>query len=249
MKKLFLLVAFLLFSWLTVSAQDLITKKNGEDIKAKVVEITPTFVKYILFDEPDGPIYTIYRSDVLLIRYSTGRNEVMTDERMLPPVTLCLSNEEDAGLIVSGMKYKQLKKYYDHKAYVPSTSDPYNPMWSGIASFFIPGLGQMICGEVGRGFAYLGGVAGCMVLTVVGGALSTTTSFGLPVCTASAVGILALEISSIVDAVQVARVLNMYERDLRALSAVDVKLYPSLNYIPMGKVFQPTAGLTLAVNF
>ena len=53
------------------------------------------------------------------------------------------------------MKYKELKKIYNYRMYVPTLYDRHSPAWSVVASFFIPGLGQMVNGSVGRGFAWL----------------------------------------------------------------------------------------------
>ncbi len=49
------------------SAQDLITKKDGNEIKAKVLEIDNGNVRYRLFDEPEGVIYTIRKNDILVM--------------------------------------------------------------------------------------------------------------------------------------------------------------------------------------
>ena len=58
-----------------------------------------------------------------------------------------------------------------------------------------------------------------------------------------------MEITSIVDAVKVAKVKNMYSEDLRRKYSFDMNLYPSVQYIPAGTGLQPTAGFTLAMNF
>lgn len=50
-----------------------------------------------------------------------------------------------------------IKDMYNTRDYVKSSANPYSPGWSGVGSFFLPGLGQMICGETGRGLAILGG--------------------------------------------------------------------------------------------
>jgi hypothetical protein len=55
------------------------------------------------------------------------------------------------------MKYKDLKDTYNPKEYVKSANDPYSPGWSGFASFVLPGLGQVISGETGRGIAFFAG--------------------------------------------------------------------------------------------
>ncbi|MEJ8756697.1 hypothetical protein WG947_06810 [Pontibacter sp. H259] len=59
-------------------AQDIITKKNGEGVKAKVTEITTTEIKYKRFDNLEGPTYTLAKSDVLLVKYENNTEEVFT---------------------------------------------------------------------------------------------------------------------------------------------------------------------------
>ena len=58
-----------------------------------------------------------------------------------------------------------------------------------------------------------------------------------------------LDICAIVDGVRVAKVKNMYEQDLKKMYALDVDLYPSVNYIQLASGVQPTAGFTLAMRF
>lgn len=57
-------------------AQDLLTRRNGDEVQVKVVEITPDLVKYRRFDNPDGPLVSEYKADVLLIRYANGTKDV-----------------------------------------------------------------------------------------------------------------------------------------------------------------------------
>ena len=160
------------------------------------------------------------------------------------------TDREPAAGIAPNMKYKQIKSLYDYKEYTSTLDDRYNPGWSGAASFFIPGLGQMICGEVGRGFAWLGGSVGCSIVATVGSVLSAYGSKGGAVtCLLASAGVLAIDICAIVDGVRVAKVKNMYEQDLRKTYAFDVDLYPSVNYIQTACGVQPTAGLTLALKF
>lgn len=232
-------------------AQDLITKKDGTDIQAKVLEVTTNEVKYKLFDEPDGATYIARKSEILMVRYESGRKDIFSNNSYS---SLYTTNREPVDGITPNMKYKQLKRIYNHKEYEKTFADRYSPAWSGVASFFIPGLGQMICGEVGRGFAYLGGHVGGMILAplIIG---AGTDVYGY-VSTGAAVtalaiyaGVIALDICAIVDGVRVAKVKNMYEQDLKKLYAIDVDLYPSVNFIQLGNNIQPTAGLTLAIKF
>ncbi len=224
MKKLVSLLSVLLFGVAIASAQDLITKKSGEDIKAIVTEVNPTNVKYRRFDNPDGPLFTINKSEIAVIRYANGENEVFNQSQY-------------AGQVVP--KYKDLKMQYNPKDYVRMSSDPYNPAWIGVASFFVPGLGQIICGEVGRGLAFLGGSVA--VGAVAGAAYANSGSDAVLLATSAAA--LALDIWAIVDAVQVAKVKDMFQQGQYAFS---VKMYPSVNYMP-GSNLSP--GVTLAINF
>lgn len=169
--------------------------------------------------------------------------------------------------IEMGMKYKQLKNIYNYKQYTESLDDRYSPVWSGVASFLIPGLGQMVSNELGRGFAWLGGAVASSVVVGVGSSLSlgsaalqqenpntdvNTTAYMTAGTVLSLVGSLALiavDVCAIVDAVRVAKVKNMYEQDLRKKHALDVQLHPSVNYVNTSNGVKPTAGFTLALNF
>lgn len=224
------LSALMLFA-VSAFAQDYVTKRTGEDIAAIVDEVGPDYIRYRLWEEPEGVTYTVRKNDILMIRYATGRNEVFEQT----PVVA----------VDHHYKYRDLAEMYDFRNYSRSIYDRYSPAGSGIASFFIPGLGQMICGEWGRGFAWLGGHCACYIAAAV------STAADAPVLTLmSAAGVLALDICAIVDGVRVAKVKNMYMSDLRAAGyAFDVDLYPSVNFVPAGSGLQPTAGMTLALKF
>lgn len=71
----FLLPIFLLLS-ISSFAQDIIIKKNGDEIKAKVNEITKTEIKYKKFENIEGPTYQIDISEVFMIRYENGSKDV-----------------------------------------------------------------------------------------------------------------------------------------------------------------------------
>lgn len=77
MKKLFFFCIALLTA-LAANCQDIIIKKTGEEIKAKVLEIGVTEVKYKRFDFQDGPVYTIAKTEVIMVRYENGINEVIS---------------------------------------------------------------------------------------------------------------------------------------------------------------------------
>jgi hypothetical protein len=79
MKKTFyLLITGILIS-LGAFSQDILTKKTGEDILAKIIEVTISEVKYKKFDNQNGPIFSILKSDLLLIRYENGSKDIFNE--------------------------------------------------------------------------------------------------------------------------------------------------------------------------
>ena len=78
MKKFLLFV--MLLSVTTMSAQDVIVKKDGSTILSKVIEIGTSEVKYKKYSNPNGPIYTIRISDILSINYETGEKEAFGND-------------------------------------------------------------------------------------------------------------------------------------------------------------------------
>jgi TM2 domain-containing membrane protein YozV len=162
--------------------------------------------------------------------------------------------------IVAGMKYKELKSIYDYKEWESNGDDRYGPGLMSVCSFLIPGLGQMICGEVGRGFGWLGGAVGCWAVVGAGaviqayGAMNTADPgnglvlTGAIISTVAYLGLGTIEVCSIIDAARVAKVKNMYNQDLKKRN-YSLNLYPSVDCIKMANGVQPTAGLTLAMRF
>jgi len=84
MKKLLLLIVAISGTYFA-SAQDILIKKNGEEIPVKVLEITPDLVKYKRFDNPEGPLISIRKSDLFLLRYANGSKEVFSKMPATPP--------------------------------------------------------------------------------------------------------------------------------------------------------------------
>lgn len=77
-------ITFLLFAILTSTfcfSQDVITKSDGEEVKAKVLEVTQAEIKYKKFDNPNGPTFTILKKEVFMIRYENGSKDVFNSEK------------------------------------------------------------------------------------------------------------------------------------------------------------------------
>jgi hypothetical protein len=79
MKHVRLLLLMLIVSS-TVLGQDVILLKDGSEIKAKVTEIGVQEIKYKKFDNLEGPVYSLRKTDVFMITYENGQKEVIKAE-------------------------------------------------------------------------------------------------------------------------------------------------------------------------
>ena len=61
---------------IATNAYDIILLRNGNEIKAKVTEITLSEIKYKAFEYLEGPTRVVEKSDVFLIIYENGTREV-----------------------------------------------------------------------------------------------------------------------------------------------------------------------------
>ena len=87
MKKLILSLTATILASNFCFSQDIITKKSGEDIQAKVLEITNTEIKYKKFDNPTGPIFTMSKTELLMIRYENGSKDIFTEIQSVTPTS------------------------------------------------------------------------------------------------------------------------------------------------------------------
>ena len=160
--------------------------------------------------------------------------------------------------VASGLKYKDIKDDYKPRMYQKQVGDPYSPGWSAFASFVIPGLGQALSGEVGRGLRFF---AGDVAISAAANftaykldKLAVRDANGKEVKDADghtvytdekaadrlfvtiigiATGAVVYNIWSCCDAKRVAKVKNMYYQDLMSKrSSFDVNLAPYLAMAP-----------------
>lgn len=78
MKQIFLIGLFLAAADF-LKAQDIITLKTGEIIRAKVTEVGVNEVKYYKTGNLQGPLYVTSKADVALIVYTNGMKDVFTN--------------------------------------------------------------------------------------------------------------------------------------------------------------------------
>ena len=77
MKKSYL-TSMLALVCCTVSAQDIILKKNADEIQAKVLKVTETEIEYKKWENLDGPIYTIPANEIFIIKYQNGSKDIIS---------------------------------------------------------------------------------------------------------------------------------------------------------------------------
>lgn len=163
---------------------------------------------------------------------------------------------------MNAQRYSDLKQKYDYHQYVPQIGDPYNPTVSGLCSFIIPGLGQVVCGETGRGLAFFGGSIGCGIIYSIGAAqftysLNNSLLNGSTVPSTSGVGTMllglagmaAVDIWAIVDANHVAKVKNLYLRDTKKTSGLSFEVAPYVAQYNINNQIVTPVGMTMRMKF
>lgn len=123
MKKLLRSLVAVLFVAIahTLSAQDVITLKTGEDINVKVLEVGSADVKYKKADNPDGPSYTVSKNDVFMIKYQNGSKDVFNTTTTTAPAPAAPSqtaapannNVDTKKEVEAGIRSYQSQQEYD----------------------------------------------------------------------------------------------------------------------------------------
>ena len=79
MKKIInLFILSMIIGFSSAIAQDKIYKKGGEVLEVKITEIGVDEIKYKLFNDKDGPAYTVEKDRIIKIVYQNGRVETFT---------------------------------------------------------------------------------------------------------------------------------------------------------------------------
>jgi len=163
------------------------------------------------------------------------------------------------GMTANAQSYRINKKNYDPDNYVYQFGDRYNPAVAGVCSFFIPGLGQLVAGDPGRGAGLFATHVGFGIIFYISAKNAvkvhidkdtewvhyaipnkeTVTFQPSAFFYLSAMGMFTTWIYSIADAVNVAKVNNMAWRD-------KVKVSFNPYYVPE-KGFIPSIGIK--INF
>lgn len=72
----FLIICFLIPT--VIYSQDIVIFTNGDEIKAKVTEVSENEIRYKTWDNQDGPIWIKSATEIFMIRYENGSKQTFT---------------------------------------------------------------------------------------------------------------------------------------------------------------------------
>ena len=78
-KNLFV-IFFLLSCPIYLIAQDEIIMHSGEVIKSVVKEVGAEEIKYLRWDHQEGPVYTVKKPEIFMIKYASGNKDIFNTE-------------------------------------------------------------------------------------------------------------------------------------------------------------------------
>lgn len=160
--KIWISIFLFLIGMLNIaSAQDIIIFKTGEEISVKVTEIELNVIKYRKFDNQTGPVYTVEKQDVFMIKYENGTKDVF-DYKPVTHDVLPQPNESDNQRVDmekltsakggSVMKDKQKLKPYEVKA-IMITNYAALKKYKGARAFNTLGIILSVIGGIDLGLA------------------------------------------------------------------------------------------------
>ena len=75
--RTFIILLLVIGSKIGLCAQDFIVLKTGTEIKAKIIELSPTEIRYKAFDNLNGPTIVLDKNTVFMMRYENGKTELV----------------------------------------------------------------------------------------------------------------------------------------------------------------------------
>lgn len=127
-----------MFLSLAAYAQDVIVKKDGSTISAKVTEVIDTQVKYKKYTNLNGPTYTINKEEVKFINYENGDRDDFTSKQTasMPYSSSAMSTQQQ-------ISDAQLLNAYNKK-YLESAKKLKRTAWIGGSVFVAGGVACII---------------------------------------------------------------------------------------------------------
>ena len=123
MKNILLFILFICSSNI-IKAQDTLSMRSGENILVKVIEVGTAEVKYKKLDNLNGPVFSMLKSDLLMIKYANGTNEDFSsikkiEEYNLSGIDPYIQGKLDAQRYYNGYKTAGTIAFISNFAYIP----------------------------------------------------------------------------------------------------------------------------------
>lgn len=93
MKKLFFLLTMCVV--FNLSAQDIIVKRNGDELQCRILEVSKNEVKYKRWVNLDGPAFSEKKSDIFMIKYENGEKDVIAHSSPISEPSAISTNVND----------------------------------------------------------------------------------------------------------------------------------------------------------
>jgi len=77
--KPWIIFVFTQFIFLGLFAQDVIVKKNGDEINVKILEIGISEIKYKKSENMEGPTYSESKKEIFYVKFANGSKEVISN--------------------------------------------------------------------------------------------------------------------------------------------------------------------------
>lgn len=75
---------YFMLAGLKVFSQDIIIFKSGDEVEAKVLEISTDIVKYKKWNNQNGPTYSSGKVEIFMIKYQNGTKDIFNDFQVKP---------------------------------------------------------------------------------------------------------------------------------------------------------------------
>lgn len=82
--KVVLIILSLVAYNIQAIGQDLIILRNADEIEGKVIEVLDNEIKYKKKSNPDGPLYSIDKDFIFMVKYENGQKDVFNAEKVEP---------------------------------------------------------------------------------------------------------------------------------------------------------------------
>jgi hypothetical protein len=138
MKKILMLVLIICSSNM-IKAQDTLSMRTGVNILVKVIEIGTTEVKYKKQDNINGPVFSILKSDLLLIKYENGTKDDYSNIKKIVETNLMILDDSVQGKLDAQRFYNGSKTAIIIAGILPSFGLPLIRMSSALV-IIIPSL-------------------------------------------------------------------------------------------------------------